>query len=172
MIPYLIMFIHFTETVANNKTPHWTVFNQQDQKLNIYHLISFMRFKWIRWNVTWINGVSIFVYFLKLKSGNLFSPGVGCFHQHHLLYAFPLIPSIMFHRVRQSELRVLLVAPKCPSTVWFPTPCRVLNRDLWQLKRRMDLSCRNIGMAFISRFFPALQMHLKGICHSWLTSSP
>lgn len=75
MIPYLIMFIHFTETVANNKTPHWTVFNQQDQKLKIYHLISFMRFKWIRWNVTWINRVSIFVYFLKLKSGNLFLHG-------------------------------------------------------------------------------------------------
>lgn len=89
-------------------------------------------------------------------------PGVGCFHQHHLLYAFPLIPSIMFHRVRQSELRVLLVAPKCPSTVWFPTPCRVLNRDLWQLKRRMDLSCRNIGMAFISRFFSSLTNALEG----------
>lgn len=81
MIPYLIMFIHFT--VANNKTPHWTVFNQQDQKLNIYHLISFMRFKWIRWNVTWINGVSIFVYFLKLKSEICFHverPGVGWCH--------------------------------------------------------------------------------------------
>ncbi|XP_061590737.1 uncharacterized protein LOC133456285 [Cololabis saira] len=58
-----------------------------------------------------------------------------------LLYAFPPIPLVMptLHRVRLSGHRVLLVAPKWPSRIWFSTLLSLLDGEPWQLPVRSDL---------------------------------